>query len=269
MMSGKDQASVLISEVSDIEETRNIHWKRNLAAGAPLRWLSLGWKDLWIKPIPSLLYGLLVCVASIAFIGYMFSTGRDYFLFPALSGFLIVGPIIASGLYLKSRNLELGEPFSFSTMVSVRPKAGAQVFFTGMLLVMLILLWMRAAVLVYALFFGLQPFPGLDQIATMLLTTPTGWAMLFVGGFVGSLFAGFAFAISVFSIPMLLDRQIDAFTAMGISTTMVWNNLRVTITWGAIVLAMFLACLATGLLGLIVIFPWLGHATWHAYREMR
>jgi len=268
-MSGKDQASVLISEVSDIEETRNIHWKRNLAAGAPLRWLSLGWKDLWIKPIPSLLYGLLVCVASIAFIGYMFRTGRDYFLFPALSGFLIVGPIIASGLYLKSRNLELGEPFSFSTMVSVRPKAGAQVFFTGMLLVMLILLWMRAAVLVYALFFGLQPFPGLDKIATMLLTTPTGWAMLFVGGFVGSLFAGFAFAISVFSIPMLLDRQIDAFTAMGISTTMVWNNLRVTTTWGAIVLALFLACLATGLLGLIVIFPWLGHATWHAYREMR
>lgn len=268
-MSGKDQASGLISEVSDIEETRNIQWKRNLSADAPLRWLSLGWKDLWITPIPSLLYGALVCVASIVFIGYMFSTGRDYFLFPALSGFLIVGPIIASGLYLKSRNLELGEPFSFSTMVSVRPKAGAQVFFTGMLLVMLILLWMRAAVLVYALFFGLQPFPGLDQIATMLLTTPTGWAMLFVGGFVGSLFAGFAFAISVFSIPMLLDRQIDAFTAMGISTTMVWNNLRVTITWGAIVLAMFLACLATGLLGLIVIFPWLGHATWHAYREMR
>jgi uncharacterized membrane protein len=103
----------------------------------------------------------------------------------------------------------------------------------------------------------------------MLVTTPTGWAMLLVGGFIGALFAGFAFAISVFSIPMLLDLQIDAFTAMGISTTMVWNNLRVTLTWGAIVLALFLACLATGLLGLIVIFPWLGHATWHAYREMR
>ncbi|GEO86481.1 MULTISPECIES: DUF2189 domain-containing protein [Alphaproteobacteria] len=268
-MTGKDHAPVLMSEVSDIEETRNIQWKRNLSADAPLRWLSRGWKDLWISPVPSLLYGLLVFVASIVFIAYMFDTGRDYFLFPALAGFLIVGPIIASGLYLKSRSIELGEPFSLRTMVAVRPKAGAQVFFTGMLLVMLILLWMRAAVLVYALFFGIQPFPGLDQVANMLVTTPTGWAMLAVGGFIGSLFAGFAFAISVFSIPMLLDRRIDAFTAMGISTTMVWNNLRVTLTWGAIVLALFLASLATGLLGLIVIFPWLGHATWHAYREMR
>ena len=94
---------------------------------------------------------------------------------------------------------------------------------------------------------------------------PIGWAMLVVGSAVGGLFAAFSFAISVFSIPMLLDERVDAFTAMGTSMALVWNNLPVMLTWGAIVLGLFLLSLATGLLGLIVVFPVLGHATWHAY----
>jgi uncharacterized membrane protein len=268
-MVARQQTPELISEVSDIEETRNERWKRHLSARAPLQWLARGWRDLWTSPVPSLLYGLAVFVASIVFIAYMFDTGRDYFLFPALAGFLIVGPLVAAGLYLKSRDLEAGARPTLRSMLAVQPMAGAQVFFTGMLLTMLMLLWMRAAVLVYALFFGVRPFPGLDHIADMLFTTPTGWAMLVVGSLIGALFAGFAFAVSVFSIPMLLDRRVDALTAMGVSTALVWNNLSPMLAWGAIVLGLFLLSVATGLLGLIVVFPWLGHATWHAYREMR
>ena len=89
----------------------------------------------------------------------------------------------------------------------------------------------------------------------MLFTTPTGWAMLIVGGAIGGLFAAFSFAICAFSIPMLLDRTVDALTAMGTSMAMVWNNLRAMLVWGAIMLALFVVCLATGLLGLIVVFP--------------
>ena len=259
----------LVSEVSDVEETRNPKWQRHLPATAPFGWLGMGWRDLMTRPLPSLAYGLMVFAASVAFIWYMFETGRDYFLFPALAGFLIVGPLAATGLYLKSRRLENGESVSLGGMLAVRPVAGAQVFFTGILLAMLMLLWMRSAVLVYALFFGIRPFPGLDNIVEMLVTTPRGWAMLVVGSFIGALFAGFSFAISVFSVPMLLDRRVDALTAMGVSTAMVWNNLRPMLVWGAIVLALFVISVATGLLGLIVIFPLLGHATWHAYRAMR
>ena len=124
-----------------------------------------------------------------------------------------------------------------------------------MLLCLLMLLWMRAAVIIYALFFGLLPFPGLDHIAAMLFTTPIGWALLIVGSVVGALFAAFSFAISAFSIPMLLDERVDALTAMGTSMALVWNNLPVMLAWGAIVLALFLLSLATGLLGLIVVFP--------------
>ena len=117
--------------------------------------------------------------------------------------------------------------------------------------------------------FGLLPFPGLNHIAPMLFTTQTGWAMLAVGTAVGGLFAAFSFAISAFSIPMLLNEDFDAFTAMGSSMALVWANLRVMLIWAVIVLALFLASLATGMLGLIVIYPLLGHATWHAYRAVQ
>src|SRR3546814_2578948 len=91
----------------------------------------------------------------------------------------------------------------------------------------LMLLWMRAAVLLYALFFGLLPFPGLDDILTVLVTQPAGWALIVVGSLVGGLFAAFSFAISAFSIPMLLNERTDALTAMGTSMALVWNNLQI------------------------------------------
>jgi uncharacterized membrane protein len=127
---------------------------------------------------------------------------------------------------------------------------------------------MRAAVILYALFFGLQPFPGLDRIVPTLFTTQIGWAMLLVGGAVGGLFAAFAFAISAFSIPMLLSERTDALTAMGTSMALVWNNLPVMLTWAAIMLVLIFAGMITGLLGMIVVFPVLGHGSWHAYRAM-
>ncbi len=139
----------------------------------------------------------------------------------------------------------------------------------GVLLLGLFLLWMRAAVLIYALFFGMVPFPGTEEIVPMLFMTPTGWALLLTGGAVGALFAAFAFAISVFAVPMLLTERTDALSALGISMAMVWTNLTVMLAWGAIVMGLFVLSVATAFLGLIVVFPVLGHATWHAYRELR
>jgi uncharacterized membrane protein len=93
--------------------------------------------------------------------------------------------------------------------------------------------------------------------------------MLATGTAVGGLFAAFAFAISAFSIPMMLDRRLDAFSAMGLSISFVWNNLPAALIWGAIVLLLTAIGLGTALIGLIIIFPLLGHATWHAYAAVR
>ncbi len=264
-----DNSARYLSEVSGIEETMNPKWQRHLPVGAPFDWLRQGWYDLVTQPFPSLAYGFVVFILASATVIILFRSGLDYLLFPAMAGLLIIAPLFAAGLYVKSRTLADGGRVTLRAMLGVRPLAGKQVFFTGMVLCMLMLLWMRAAVIIYALFFGVNPFPGLDGIATILLTTLEGWGMLVVGFCVGALFAGFAFAIGVFSIPMLLDQRVDAFTAMGVSTAMVWNNMRPMLVWGAIVLVLFVASVLTGFVGLIVVFPLLGHATWHAYKAVR
>jgi uncharacterized membrane protein len=250
-------------------QPRNQAWKRNYTPGTAFAWLSAGWRDFQVEPAASLAYGIIVFLASIAIVGGLVEFGWDYILFPAFAGFMVVGPIIAIGLYEKSRQIASGSPVSLSRMIFVRPASGGQILFTGVLLCLLVLTWMRAAVIVYALFFGLVPFPGLNHIASMLFTTPVGAAMIIVGSAVGALFAAFSFAISVFAIPMLLEKRVDALTAMGMSMALVWNNRPVMLTWGAIVLALFLFSLVTGLLGLIMVFPVLGHGTWHAYRAIR
>jgi uncharacterized membrane protein len=257
----------IIPSVSPPLPTRN-RWVRSLKSGDPFAWLTQGWRDLLDQPAMSIVYGLIIFLISIALVGTLIASGRDYILFPAFAGFMVVGPILAVGLYEKSRRIEEKLPLSWANIFFVKPRSGGQILFTGVLLCLLMMVWMRAAVLIYALFFGLLPFPGLNHIVPMLFTTNVGWAMLLVGTAVGGLFAAFAFAISAFSIPMLVNEPVDALTAMGSSMALVWNNLRVMLIWAVIVLALFLVSLATCMLGLIVIYPLLGHATWHAYRAV-
>lgn len=242
---------------------------RDLPWHTAFHWLRAGWSDLWTNPVPSLLYGLGVFGVSALIVWALFLFRYEYALFPALAGFMVVGPLIANGLYEKSRRLEAGERIGLTGMIFVKPRSSYQALFMGVLMLGLLLLWLRAAVLIYALFFGIVPFPGTEELIPMLFLTPTGWALLLTGSAVGALFAAFSFAISVFAVPMLLQEKTDALSAMGISMAMVWSNLPVMLAWGAIVLVLFLLSVATAFIGLILVFPVLGHATWHAYRGMR
>lgn len=234
-------------------------------ASEPLKWISLGWQDFTAKPGSSLFAGFIVFMLSAVIVAGLYFWRLDYFLLPALSAFVIAGPLFATGLYLKSKNLQEGKSTSFAQMVFIKPASGGQVVFVGVLLSLLALLWMRSAVLIYAVFFGLRPFPGGDQIIPILFTTPTGWFMLGTGTIVGALFASFAFAISVFSLPMLLDRKTDAFTAMGKSMATAWKNKTAMLLWGALVTLFIGFGFATFFVGLIVTYPVIAHASWRAY----
>jgi len=242
---------------------------RNLPWRTVFTWLRAGWSDLWTNPLSSLLYGAGVFAGSLLVVLVLFQFRYEYALFPALAGFMVLGPLIANGLYEKSRRLETGERTDLAGMIFVKPRSGYQALFMGVMLLGLFLLWLRAAVLIYALFFGMVPFPGTDELIPMLFLTPTGWALLLTGSAVGALFAAFAFAISVFAVPMLLNERTDALSAMGISMAMVWANLPVMLVWGAIVMVLFALSVATAFIGLVIVFPMLGHATWHAYRAIR
>lgn len=244
-------------------------WQRNITPADAFAWLAAGWRDCWISPASSFGYGLLVFLFSLATLFGLLSLGWDYVIFPAFTGFVVIGPFLAIALYEKSRRIAAGERVSLAAMVFARPKSGGQILFTGVLLAILIAAWIRAAVMIYALFFGVRPFPGYDHLLATLFGTPTGWAMLAIGSIVGGMFALLAFAVSAFSIPMLLDQRTDALTAMGTSAALVANNLPATLTWAALVFALFAISAATGFIGLIVVFPLLGHGTWHAYRATR
>jgi uncharacterized membrane protein len=246
----------------------NLH-ARNLPRRTALDWLGAGWRDLRNNPVPSLLYGFAVFAVSVFVVWGMFRFEVDYFFFPALSGFMVLGPLIAAGLYEKSRRLEQGERTSFGQMIFVQPASTYQAAFLGLILLLLFLLWQRAAVLLCALHIGVRPFPGFDELLPMIFTTWFGWSLLITGTFVGGIFAAFGFAVSIFSVPMMLEERTDALTAMGISMSLVWNNLPVMLVWGVIVVGLFAVSVLTGFIGLIVIFPLLGHATWHAYRAIR
>ena len=238
---------------------------RHLPARAALDWLAAGWRDLARAPGSSLAYGAAVVALSWAVLWGLAAWGLLYLALPALSGFLIVGPFLAVGLYQKSHRLAQDAP-----MPPLRLLAGAagQIAMAGLLLGLLVLFWLRAADLLYALFFGIQPFPGAAEALQNAFTTPRGWALIATGLLVGGLFAAFAFAVSVFSFPMLVSTRRDALTAMGRSFALTAQNLRPMLAWGAIVTAGTALSILTGLTALLLVFPLLGHGTWHAWRAI-
>jgi len=258
----------LADPVAPIKRTMDLN--RQLPTSTAMMWLKAGWSDFKDHNMEaSLIYGIVVTVLSMLIVAGLFVLKIDYILFPVLAAFMVVGPALAIGLYEKSRRIETNERVSIGSMLSVKAKSKGQILFVGLILMLWTLLWLRAGVLLYALFFGMHEFPGIGGIVDLILTTPSGWGLLITGTLFGGLFAGFAFAIGVIAVPMLLNEKTDAFTAMGSSIALTWHNLPVMMAWGSIVLGLFVLCLLTGLLGMIVFFPVVGHATWHVYKAIR
>lgn len=241
---------------------------RNLPARAAQDWLSAGWNDFCAAPRQSLVYGGFLVGLSYVVLWVLAASGLLYLALPAISGFLIVGPFLAIGLYELARRRAEGETTTLRQMLLVRPAAGAQLAYAGLLLGLLVLFWLRAADLLYALFFGYAPLPGAGDALSNVFITPRGWALLLVGSAIGGLFAAFAFALSLFAVPMLLAERRDALTALGLSFAITSHNLGPCLAWGGIVALGMAFSAFTGLLGLCVVFPVLGYGTWHAWRAV-
>lgn len=226
-------------------------------------WLKKGWQDFRCCPKAGLFYGLCFFLMGHA-LWAVFNSAPAYVL--AMSaGFLLLGPFLCLGLYHSSRQIERGEPTSLrASLLAWTPTKGAMGIFAGVLLV-LEMLWGRASLIVFAVTFNSMPSA---EGTLAQLVNPENVEFLIAYAVVGSFFAGLIFISSVISIPMIMDRRVDAVSAGLTSITACFQNPGAMFVWGASITLLIGVSMLPYFLGLIVAGPVVGHATWHAYRAI-
>lgn len=240
---------------------------RAASVDRPWAWLAAGWNDMWRAPGVSLAYGALFTLLSLALTASLVWANAFFLLLPMAAGFMLVGPILAVGLYEVSRRLESGEPVTFAVAIMGFRRHGAQLAVMGVVLMIFLLAWMRLATLIFALFFNLEA-PAWDSFMATVFYTTESIPFLVIGTTIGAIVAFFVFSISAVSIPMILDRDTNAIIAVLASLTAVRYNMKAMLVWASLIVLFTTAGLVTGYLGLIITLPLIGHATWHAYKDL-
>lgn len=231
--------------------------------GSPFRWLWSGLQDMAAQPWISLFYGVCFWLMALTVLA-VFKSIPEYTM-SAVSACLLVGPFLAMGLYDVSMHMERGEPPSMrSSLTCWRPHLRSMGMLI-MIMVVLELLWGRASLVVFAVSFNTG---GMPATATVLeaVFNPDNWEFIIVYACVGGFFAGLVFACMMVSIPMILDRDTDAITACITSMRVFVEHTAVSMVWGLGILALAILAMLPSAVGLVLVGPWLGFASWHAYR---
>ena len=230
--------------------------------------LAAGWADF--RAAPTQLFFLCALYPIAALVFGRIAMGGDLFplLFPAASGFALLGPLASVGLYEISRRRERGQDAGWRNAFDVIREPGfVSVAVLGAGLVVLFVVWVAVAQAIYRVTLGSTPYSSVGDFAARLFGTPDGWVLIVVGNLVGFIFAAVALAFSVFSIPMALDRAVLPGEAVRASLASVARNTVTMALWGLIVAVLLLLGSIPAFIGLAVVLPVLGHATWHLYRR--
>lgn len=234
----------------------------------PWRWLEAGWRDLMAAPAIGFFYGGAIVAASWVLILLLLALGAAWAVLPAVAGFFLVAPVVAAGLYETSRRREAGEPVSLGLAFGAFGRNGPQLALMGAVLLLINLFWVRIAGLLFAVFFGLGFSPSIESLPAALLRSEQLLVFLVVGTGVGFVMAAIAFAVSAISIPMLVDRDVSAIEAVVVSIRATLDNWRAMAFWAGLIVVLTAIALVPFFLGLALVLPVIGHATWHAYRDL-
>ncbi len=231
---------------------------RKLSLWAPFRWIRLGMADLSRAPRQSLVYGLFIAILIGAVSLLAWFRGSQWIMFAMLGGFVFLAPLTCVGLYAISAQLERGqEPvLARSLRAAFKRHIGNEAVFALVLLV-IFLVWSRAAVIVTAVMYPTDGSPTTAELVSFLA----------FGSGVGAIFAAVTFSASAFSLPMIMHRDVDSVTAIVTSVNAVLRNKGAMVVWLTIIILALALGVLTAFVGLIVIIPVIGYATWHGYEE--
>ena len=255
----------MAKSISPLDRHFSLPSIRTVEASRPFAWLKAGWFDLRDNPAASLAYG-----AALSFVGFLIlrnAADIPYLFTAAVSGFFLIGPAAASGQYEISRRREKGERSSFvESLAGLRDEAESLMLF-GALLAFVLIGWERLSAILFALFFTGR-VPDIGNFARDVLLS--GEHMQFVAAYLlaGGALAATVFALTAVAIPMILDRKVDIVTAMMTSFRAREKNLVPMSIWAMLIVACIAIGFATMMIGMVLLLPLLGHATWHAYRDL-
>ncbi|WP_253944342.1 DUF2189 domain-containing protein [Pseudogemmobacter hezensis] len=229
--------------------------------------LAMGWRDFCAAPIWGIFFALIYVLGGWLVFWALTAQGQLWWTLPAAAGFPILGPFIACGLYEVSRRLERGAPLDRATVLgAIFAQKDGQIPSMAALIVFYFLFWNFFAHMTFALFMGNVTMTNVSQSLAVFMT-PAGLGLLVFGTLSGALIAALLFSLTVVSLPMLLERDIDYVTAMLTSLSLVRENMLLMLAWGAFIAALLFLAMLPGFLGLFVVLPVLGHASWHLYRR--
>lgn len=234
-------------------------------------WASLreGLRDLGVARSDVVFIAIFYPLAGLLLGRLAFSMNLLPLVAPLVSGFAILGPVAAVGLYEVSRRLEAGQEVSWSTPLEVRKSpAFTSILAFGAILALIFFTWLAAAWGIYAITLGPEAPTSLGSFLSDVFGTAAGWAMIIIGTAVGAVFAAFTFAISVISVPLMLDRDVGVGAAMRASIQAVRANPRPMLMWGLIIAVAMVLGSIPALIGLMLVLPLFGHASWHLYRRL-
>lgn len=230
--------------------------------------LRLGLEDFRAAPQFGLAIG-----GGIALIGLIIVSGAvwvhsPWLIYPFAIGFPLVGPFLAVGLYQVSRLRARGEPVTWAAVAgTIWAQRGRELSWMAFVMLFIFWVWLYQVRLLIALFLGSKSFATLDRFAGVVTGTPEGWMFLAVGHVVGAALALLLFSVTVVSIPLLLEREVDFVTALITSLQAVFLNPPVMLGWGLVVTLLVIVGSLPFFAGLVLVIPILGHATWHLYTK--